>query len=173
MEDLIEILKITVPAVVVAATVVIIISRHFRHEQSLREQEQALKNKEVSLPLKFQAFERLVLLMERISLNNMLLRMSSAEMVVEQFKFELMHTITQEFEHNLAQQLYVSNAVWEKVKVAKDNTLAVINNSANSIDRNAPAHQLVDLLISHTANDPNPMTVEAIYALKREAENLG
>ena len=173
MEHLIDILKISIPALVVSATVVIIISRYFRNERDAKDQELQLKNKEVSLPLKFQAFERLVLLMERVSLNNILLRLSSAEMTVDEFKFELMHTITQEFEHNLAQQLYVSNAVWQQVKNAKDHTLAVINNCANSLDRNGPANELVNLLIAHTTNDPTPPTFEAIYALKKEAETLG
>lgn len=173
MEDLFEILKISIPAVVVSITVVVVISRYFKNEQSVRQEEHTMKGAEVALPLKFQAFERLVLLMERISLNNILLRLSSAEMSVEEFKFELMHTITQEFEHNLAQQLYVSNGVWEKVKGAKDQTLAVINNCANSLERNEPAENLVNLLIQHTANDPTPPTAEAIYSLKKEADSIG
>ncbi|MGB0430714.1 MAG: hypothetical protein ACPGLV_09590 [Bacteroidia bacterium] len=173
MELLEDVLKITIPAVVVAATVSVIILQHFRNETARREQELKLKNKETALPLKFQAYERLVLLMERISINNMLLRLSSSEMSVVEFKLELMQNITHEMEHNLSQQLYVSNPTWDKIVDAKNYVLNTVNNVADNLDPNAPAAELVNALLQIINDRQNTPTIEAIFLLKKEAASLG
>ncbi len=173
MEMLEDILKITIPSVVVAATVSIILLQHFKNESAKRDQELKMKNRETSLPLKFQAYERLVLLMERISLNNMLLRLSSSGMSVVEFKLELMQNITHEMEHNLSQQLYVSNPTWQKIVDAKNYVLNTVNNVADSLEQNAPAELLVNALIQTLNQDQNLPTIEAIYLLKKEVNSLG
>lgn len=172
MDLLIELLKMSIPAIVVSVTVVFIISGYFRNSVDLREQELKLKTREVSLPLRLQAFERLVLLMERISINNLLIRLSSSGMSVQDYTFELIHTINQEFEHNLAQQLYVSNAAWEKVKGAKDTMILMVNSCAESLDRNAPASALVDMLLNQLSRQEIYVTTDAIFFLKKEAEKF-
>jgi len=173
MEILVDVLKISLPAIIVAITVVVIISKHFKNETEIREKELSLKNREVSLPLRFQAFERLVLLMERISLNNMLLRIPSAGENVADFKLELMRNVTHEFEHNLSQQLYVSNACWEKIIEAKNYVLGTINSIGENTKGNEPASVLLDQLIAHITNQEISPIDEAIFMLKNEANNIG
>lgn len=173
LELLMDLLKITVPAVVVAVTVAKIISGYFKNIKESNDQEIKLKTREISLPLRFQAFERLVLLMERVSINNLLLRLSSSGMTVGDYTFELVHNINQEFEHNLSQQLYVSNAAWEKVKVAKDSMIMIVNNCAQSLDANAPADALVDILLQQLQLQESYAPTDAIFFLKKEAENFG
>lgn len=172
MELLVDVLKISLPAIVLAITVVVIISKHFKNERDLYQKEISLKDREVSLPLKFQAFERLVLLMERISLNNLLLRIPSAGQNVADFRLELLRNVTHEFEHNLSQQLYVSNACWEKIKEAKNYVLATINTIGESKDGMEPATELFDQLIAHITNQDISPIDEAIFMLKKEADNM-
>jgi len=172
MDLLIELLKMSIPAIVVSVTVVFIISGYFKNSTQLKEQELMIRTREVSLPLRLQAFERLVLLMERISINNLLLRMGSSGMSVQDYSFQLIHTINQEFEHNLAQQLYISNAAWERVKGAKDATILLVNNCAENLDGNAPAQELVNLLVGQLSQQEIPVTTDAIFFLKKEAEKF-
>ncbi|MBI1182847.1 hypothetical protein GC194_01155 [bacterium] len=173
MDILAELLKISIPAVVVAVTVVIIISRFFNNQLQMKSKELALQNRQISLPLRFQALERLVLLMERISIGNMLLRISATEMSVVEYKLELMQHVTHEFEHNLSQQLYVSNGTWQKIEEAKQYVLSTINATAESMDQNLEAQALIDALIFHITSTEITPAMEAIYLLKKEAESVG
>lgn len=173
LELLMDLLKITIPAAVVAITVGVIISGYFKSVKETKDQEIKLKTREISLPLKFQAFERLVLLMERISINNLLIRLSSSGMTVNEYTFELIHNVNQEFEHNLSQQLYVSNPAWEKVKGAKDSVIMIVNNCAESLDPNGPAEGLVNILLERLSQQESYAATDAIFFLKREAENFG
>lgn len=173
MELLEDVLKTTIPALIVAGSIAIVLKQHFRNEGEKRNHELKLRNKETSLPLKFQAYERLVLLMERISLNNMLLRLSSSGMSVVEFKLELLQNITHEFEHNLSQQLYVSNACWDKILDAKTYVMNTVNNTADQLDQNAPAEHLVNALIQLITQRENAPPIEAIFLLKKEAASVG
>ena len=173
MEILTDLLKIIIPAIIVSATVLLLISKHIKNEELRRDKELSLKNREITLPLRFQSLERLVLLMERISLDNMLLRIASAGLSVEQFKFELMRNVTHEFEHNLSQQLYVSDQTWNKIIEAREFVLSTINANGEGLDPMAPAQHLTDRLIPNiTANEITPLK-EAIFLLKKESEKLG
>ncbi|MFY0673713.1 MAG: hypothetical protein JXQ87_09920 [Bacteroidia bacterium] len=173
MELLEDVLKTTIPALIVAGSIAVVLMQHFRNENAKRDHELKLRNKETSLPLKFQAYERLVLLMERISLNNMLLRLSASGMSVVEFKLELLQNVTHEFEHNLSQQLYVSNACWDKIIEAKTYVMNTVNNTADQLDPNAQSEHLVNALIQHITQQELLPPLEAIYLLKKEASSLG
>jgi hypothetical protein len=173
MELLIEVLKISIPALIVAGTVAYMMKQHYQNEARQGEQSLIAKSNEVSLPLKFQAYERLVLLMERVALNNMILRVSAMNMTVDEYKLELMQNVTHEFEHNISQQLYVSNSTWDKISEAKDYVLNTINNAASNLPGHEPSGLLVNSLIEHIAKREITPTIEAIYLLKKESATLG
>ena len=85
------------------------------------------ENNTVTTPLRLQAYERLVLFLERISMDKLVLRVNKPGMSAKLLKAELLRTIQQEFDHNLTQQLYISNTSWDTVKKAKDEYLKVVN----------------------------------------------
>jgi len=66
-----------------------------------------------------QAYERLILLMERITPDNLIMRIDSTGMNTNEFHLELLSNIRAEFDHNISQQLYVSDLVWQDVYNAK------------------------------------------------------
>src|SRR5829696_1676616 len=66
-----------------------------------------------SKPLKLQAYERLVILCERISLPNLISRVNQPNLTVGEMQYMLVENIKQEFEYNASQQIYVSQAAWE------------------------------------------------------------
>ena len=91
-------------------------------------------------PLRFQAYERIVLFLERISPPNMVLRVNKAGMSKEMLQGELLRTVREEYEHNLAQQIYVSDEAWEQVKNAKEEVLSEINTAiAGMTEKNTAA----------------------------------
>lgn len=123
MEQILEILKYILPAIVVFLTVFYLMRTYIRGQLSL----QRMKNQEdqlnQSLPLRLQAYERLILLCERLSVDDLMLRLRKKDMTSQDLKNILMLAVKQEFDHNLAQQLYVSEKLWEILTTAKNQVL--------------------------------------------------
>jgi hypothetical protein len=78
-------------------------------------------------PLQLQAYERLVLLSERIALPNVISRTNQPGLSKSEMANLLTQTIKGEFEHNLSQQIYVSEVAWEAVRNLKDQNIMVIH----------------------------------------------
>jgi hypothetical protein len=94
------------------------------------------------LPLQLQAYERLVLLVERINPQSLINRLYIQEMTVVDMQIALVQTIKAEFDHNISQQIYVSPAAWETVKTLKEQTITLINQIASQLPADAPAKEL-------------------------------
>lgn len=190
METLFRILEITIPSVIVFLVSYCMIKRLFEAQEKKQQEnsnsliEAFLKNEEqkrntiqkaetqkISLPLRIQAYERLVLLLERISPESLLLRVQTPQMTAAQLHQELLITVRAEFEHNLSQQIYVSQQAWVAVKLAKDSLVKTINESAGKIAAVAPATALSEEIIKEfMAQQVNPIAV-ALGVLKQDAEN--
>ncbi len=110
MEALTDILKITIPALIVFLTAWVLLRNMIRNDQDKRRQELILQNSRTVTPIKLQAYERIVLFLERISLESLLVRVSTTDMTASQLHTALLNTIRSEFEHNLSQQIYMSPA---------------------------------------------------------------
>ena len=127
METFYDILKITIPALLVFFTAWLVLRNLIRNDQEKRRQEIVLQNSKIVTPIKLQAYERIVLFLERISLESMLVRVSTPGMTAAQLHTALLTTIRSEFEHNLSQQIYMSPQAWEVVRNARSNMIKIIN----------------------------------------------
>ena len=127
MEYLIDIIKIVVPALLVLLTAWMILRNMIKNDQEKRRQEIILQGTRSVTPIKLQAYERIVLFLERISLESLLMRVSTPDMTASQLHSALVTTIRSEFEHNLSQQIYMSPQAWEVVRNARSNMIKIIN----------------------------------------------
>jgi hypothetical protein len=93
-------------------------------------------------PLKLQAYERLVLLCERISLPSLISRVSQPGLTAREMQHFLIETIKQEFEYNISQQVYVSTIAWDAVRNLRDQNMLVINQVASILPPDARASEL-------------------------------
>ena len=93
-------------------------------------------------PLRLQAFERLVILCERISLPNLISRVNQPQLSARDMQYMLVENIKQEFEYNASQQIYVSQPAWDAVRNLRDQTLLIINSIARALPADATAHEL-------------------------------
>jgi hypothetical protein len=133
MTEFLEILKYILPSLVVFALAYYLIRTFLDHETKGLKEEKKDETRKMSLPLRFQAYERVVLFLERISPPNLVLRVSKAGMSKEQLQAELLKTVREEYEHNLAQQIYMSDKAWDLVKGAKEEVLSDINTAAGQM----------------------------------------
>lgn len=166
MDFVLELLKILGPAVVVFVTVYYMLNQFFAHERFKSQTAQFQKNKEQTLPLKIQAYERLALFLERIKINNLMLRIPRGEMNPSQWMNTLMLATLQEYEHNLVQQVYVSDSLWNIVVLAKDEVLHSLHTIADQYETNQASTQVV----SNESEHANQYILKALEAIKQEVK---
>jgi len=137
MDFVLELLKITIPALIVFLTVFYLMKTYIKGQINLKHieiQGELQKKESLSFPLRLQAYERIILMCERLSMDQMLLRLSTKGMSVPDLKNVLILAVNQEYEHNIAQQLYVSVTLWQIVKTSKDQLIELIALTANEPD---------------------------------------
>jgi len=172
MEILPDILKITIPALIVFFTAWVILDKTIKNDQDKRRQEIILQNSRTVTPIKLQAYERIVLFLERISLESLIVRVSTPEMKATQLHSALLTTIRSEFEHNLSQQIYMSPQAWEVVRNARAGMIKIINSEAESMPVNAPAMVLSKQLLEKIMELDKEPTRVAIDYLKGEIARM-
>lgn len=162
-----EILKYTLPAIVVLIAAANIIKRFLNADVKSRQLEMLHNNQETTVRLRLQALERLVLYVERISPRQLVPRVYQPGMTVADLQGVLIYSIRSEFEHNLSQQIYVSRRVWDMVRNAKEQELNMINNIAKELNPEEPAKELhkrmVDYVLTVEGDLPTDAALQVIH----------
>ncbi len=164
-----EILKYTLPALIVLATAYLLLKKFLDAQQQkewLKYQQQIADKK---LPLKLQAYERLMLFCERIDLRNLVFRIRTAEMDVATLSAALLITVQKEYEHNMAQQIYTSDNLWKIIETAKDQTMHTITQFGGKFQANTPSDEFSNVLMAAAQTDDNPLNT-ARKAIKEEVK---
>lgn len=166
---LLEIIKITVPALIVFFTVYTLLKQFLEGQYKARMLEFKQNQNNTTIPLRLGAYERLSLFCERISIPNLILRLRTDDMTATDLRLALMLGVQQEFEHNITQQVYVSDQLWQIVKIARDDTINVINLVYNSIDPKADAREYAGTMFKYLQTRESFSTDKALVAIKKEA----
>ena len=168
MEALADILKITIPALIVFLTAWVLLRNMIKNEQDKRRQELILQNSRTVTPIKLQAYERIVLFLERISLESLLLRVSTPDISAQQLHSAMLNAIRSEFEHNLSQQIYMSQQAWEVVRNARSNMIKIINSEAGNLTPDASGMAFSKKLLEKIMEIEQEPTRAAIDFVKAE-----
>ena len=172
MEMVYDLLKITIPGALVLYLSYLLV-RSFLQKQldeiafSVRQ-----KNQEIVVPIRLQAYERIVLLLERITPSNLLSRLGSSDYSVEEFQQILIHEIRNEFNHNLSQQVYMSDSAWTYVITAVEQTISLINSAASNLDASAKGIELAKLVLESSAGEEMDTARQAIKYIKEEIQDV-
>lgn len=172
MEELLDLLKYTVPALVVFVACFFILKKFMDNEYRKQMLELRKANQNYTTPLRLQAYERMILFLERVSLNNLVSRVQKRGMSAKQFQSDLIVTVRTEFEHNLSQQIYVSQAAWDTVKLAKEEVIKVINVSATQVKDDATSTELSQKIFEILLKLEVSPTQMAISTIKKEVRQL-
>lgn len=172
MEEFLEILKYVLPSLIVFATAYIVISKFMDAERRKHIYEIKKENQKFSTPLRLQAFERIVLFLERISPENLILRIHKPAMSAKLLHSNLIATIKTEYEHNLVQQIYISSSSWEIVKKVKDDIIRAVNIAADNLPPNATGSDLGQKIFEVMSKIEKSPTQTAISILKNELRLL-
>ena len=172
MENIYDILKITIPALIVFFTSWVLLRNMIKNSEDKRRYELILQNSRTITPIKLQAYERIVLFLERISLESLLVRVSLSDMTASQLHSALLSTIRSEFEHNLSQQIYMSQQAWEVVRNARSNMIKLINSEFEKVPANASGMALSKQLLEKIMELEQEPTRAAIDYVKAEVARI-
>jgi hypothetical protein len=150
-------------------------------EEAMRQQQAGTVQKNVVRPsqnpemlrLQLQAYERLIILCDRLDLTNLIGRFQVNQLSATQLQSQLIQTIKTEFEYNVSQQMYVSATAWDAVKNLKEQNIFIINQLAAMLPANANGMDLSKKLVELLAQDEN-VSLQPIVAglLNTEARQL-
>ena len=164
-----EILKFTIPALIMFWAVQGLLKQFLQGQQQMRLMEIKQQQSGTTLPLRLQAYERLSLFCERISIPNLIMRLKTEGMQAGALRVALMMAIQQEYEHNLTQQVYVSEKLWEIIKLSRTDTINVVTSVAEGVDPKADANDLVKALFTALEERKGSPLLTAQAAIKKEA----
>lgn len=181
MEALVEILKITLPALLVAGVAWWTIRAFLKKDQAtmtnlLYQQKESKRielmkeSQKTILPLRLQAYERLTIFLSRIELGSVVSRTNATEgMSAHFYKTALQQTIEEEFNHNITQQVYMTDDLWNIIILAKKEATAILEKVFNQLPSDKPTvKDFLEALAAYSKENPQVLDTQAIVAIKKE-----
>ena len=158
------------PAVIVAAIAYYFFKGHIDNENKRRQFLLQKNLQKEAFPIRLQAYERMALFLERISPSKLLIRIPPTSSNKEDYESLLIATIEQEFEHNLSQQIYVSDKCWDIINAAKNTTIQLIR-KANMLEKTDSANKLREVILTELM-DRQPPSNAALAYIKNEVSEM-
>jgi len=170
MDAVIEFIKILVPASLVLYGAYLLVAKFIQREIELKKLEVRSRSIESILPNRLQAYERMTLFLERISPQNLLVRLNAPGLPAREFHQLLLSEIRNEYNHNASQQVYMSEEVWSLIKNAKEDLIVAINDSASEMKMEATSLDLSKKIFEKSVNKSVDPIAHALTELKKEIQ---
>jgi hypothetical protein len=172
MDALIEFVKILVPASVVLYAAYLLVRTQVQKEVDLKKIDVRGKTIESVLPIRLQAYERMTLFLERISPQNLLVRLTAAGMPAREFHQLLLQEIRNEYNHNVTQQVYMSQDVWDLIRNAKEDLIVSINDAASELGPDSTSLDLSKKIFEKAMIKTIDPIAHALIELKKEIQRI-
>lgn len=166
---LLEVLKYTLPALIVWATVYFMAKNYMQQQWNEQMQRQRLSLRKESIPMKIQALERLSLFCERIQPSQVVSRVRNHEMDAKTLGRAMLIAVQKEYEHNVTQQIYVSDPLWEIIYIAKNEVLNLITECMDEVSGDASGGELASRVIQKESSWQLNPARQALQAIRKEA----
>ena len=172
-----EVLKYTIPSVVVLIACYMIVKKFLVSEMQRKQLAIFKDSQDTTLRLRLQAYERLTLFIERISPRQLIPRVYDPSMTVRDLQQAMVFSIGAEYEHNISQQIYVSSNVWETVRNVKEQEQNMINRLAQTLPPDAHARdfhaRILEVMESAEGDLPTDMALGIINNEVRKVMAFG
>lgn len=166
---MLQILGYCIPSLFVLLSTWLVLQKVYKNETEKRSWELKRTTQKEINSARLRAYERLTLLLERTTPERMLVELNIAEMSVPQVQQHLLRTIRMEFDHNMSQQIYVSNEVWDMLIRARDEMGAFVTTIASQLPAGSSSVDYAHALIqAYQMNGDTPSSI-ALEKLKDEA----
>lgn len=172
MAVLSDLVKLLIPAALVLYGMYLTVKLLLEREAARHHNEVKQRYSESVIPIRLQAYERMVLFLERISPNNMLLRLGGSADSALELQQILLRDIRDEYNHNLSQQVYMSQNAWDQVQNAMNDVTTLINQASGDIHPDAPALDLSKRIFERIIQRERQPTAEALRTVKEEIQTM-
>ena len=172
MEIVDDLLKILLPAGLVLYLAYLLVRTFLQKQMDEIAMGIRQKNQETVTPIRLQAYERIILLLERTTPAHLIPRLSSDDYTAKEFQHILIHEIRNEFNHNLSQQLYMSVAAWTYVTSSIEQIISLINSSAMTLDEGSKASELSKVILENSHKEGEQLSMQAIQFIKEEIQSI-
>lgn len=172
MEVLFQIALILIPAGAVLLTTIFFLRRESDKEVRSVQIELKKQRQEFFLPNRVEAYQRALLLMERIHPNSLVMRLHNPGLPAKALQSEFLKAIREEYDHNVAQQLYISPKGWQMIKNSKEETIKIINIAGNQMQATSMGLDLsakIFEIVAEIGQLPTEITVDY---LKKEFQEM-
>ncbi len=166
-----DLLLILIPSAIVGSTAFLVMKNLLKAEEQRRQQSQDTEKFKLIAPLRLQAYERMIMLLERIAPAQLIMRVIRNGQSAVDLQSELVANIRQEFEHNLSQQVYISSNAWELIKNAREAIVSDINTAAEKLGEKATATDLAQLIFEDDLIGDASTLHKALEFLKQEVRS--
>ncbi|QHI34886.1 hypothetical protein IMCC3317_02310 [Kordia antarctica] len=167
MEDKIfDLLMYTVPAIITGGIAYFFFRDHMLNEDKRRRYLLHKDAQKEALPIRLQAYERLSLFLERITPTKLLIRVTPASSDVNEYERLLIMSIEQEFDHNLSQQIYMSDQCWNIIIASKNTTIQLVRKASLS-EKVTSADKLREVILTEMMEQESPSST-ALAFIKKE-----
>jgi hypothetical protein len=170
LDVFLEILRYTVPSLIILISVYLIISKFLKNEAQRRQLEVYKHSLDTTLRLRLQAYERISMFLERIHPRLLVTRVYQTGMTVRDFQTTLSQGIQVEFDHNLSQQIYISQKLWNAVHGVKEQTQSMINHIASQLNPESSAKELHKMIIEQMMTQDELPSETVLEILNQEAK---
>jgi hypothetical protein len=172
MDVVLDFVKILLPASVVLYAVYLMVRSFIVKEIELKKLEIRSRSIETVLPARLQAYERMTLFLERTSPQNLLVRINQPGLTARDFHKLLLEEIRNEYNHNVSQQIYISEEVWSTIKNAKEDLIIEINEAAQQTASDASSIELAKRIFEVALAKRVDPVGHALSELKKEIQRV-
>jgi len=162
-----EVIKLAIAGIVVVCVAFYLVKPYLENKEKLQLLELKKATGNQTLPLRLQAYERVVLLIDRINPANMLLRLNPSAYSAAEFHSLIVAEVRNEYQHNITQQIYVSPRAWQVVKRIKDDSLNLTNKVYSTMPEGASGLDLAKTILAQLSQfeaDPYDVSLSLIRA---------
>ncbi|MCA4899566.1 MAG: hypothetical protein ACK514_17695 [Bacteroidota bacterium] len=172
MNIALELIKVIVPASLVLYAVYLMVRSFIQREIELKKLDVRGRSIDTILPSRLQAYERMTLFLERISPQNLLIRLNNPAFSAKDFQKVLLDEIRSEYNHNASQQVYMSEEVWSQIKNAKEDLIILINEAASRLMPDAKSIDLSKKIFEMAMEKKVDLVSLALSELKKEIQQV-
>ena len=168
--QILNLIMYTIPSIIMGLIAFYFFREHIKNEDGRR---RFLLKKDLqvnTVPMRLQAYERMVIFLERITPSKLLIRVTPMSTNKENYESLLIQSIEQEFEHNLSQQIYISDKCWNIITASKNATIQLIR-KASLLEKTDSANKLREVLLTEMMDRLAP-TDAALSYIKEEVSDL-
>lgn len=163
---------LVVMATAIVAVVYFFLTKQGEKEVRYLQMELKKQRQEFFLPGRLEAYQRAILLMERIHPNNLVMRMHNPGLPAKALQAEFLKSIREEFNHNVAQQLFVSPKAWEMMRNSREDVVKLINLAGDQMSATSTGLDLSAKILEMLSQLQVLSTEVTVDYIKKEFQEL-